>query len=132
MWLDSIPVAAEGLRSFEEAFRFKIDSDFKQYLAERNGGMPMDGRFPTAVKERKLAQLLDFTDMRSNNGAWAVNKRMRKRIGVKRIVIGIDPANNYICLERNYREQFVVVYNLWSCDFERSLLDLSAFMRAIG
>ena len=120
------------LKDFETTFQFNITPMFREFLLEHNGGAPASGVFPTAVKERKLARMMDFSDRYSVRGAWAINRRLRGQIGEKRIIIGIDSLDNFICLERHYRHQTVVVWNHLTGEFEESRLDLPALLRCLG
>lgn len=131
MWRNTTPIDHITVKDFEDAFKFRINSDFRGFLMEHNGGSPGNGVFPTVTRERCLDHLLDFSDKTSNRGAWMINKRMREEIGPKRIVIGKDIQGNFVCLERNYQEQYVVVLSHISGDYERSVLEIPALLRAI-
>lgn len=132
MWRGIKPLPKLLLKDFETTFQFNITPVFQEFLLEHNGGIPTSGIFPTVVKERKIAKLLDFSDRYSANGAWAINRRLRTQIGEKRIIIGIDSLGNFLCLERHYKKQFVVVWNHLTGEFEESLLDIPALLRCIG
>ena len=131
MWRWIRPLHKLLLRDFETAFQFNITPVFREFLLEHNAGVPTSGIFPTTVKERKIAKLLDFSDRYSVKGAWAINKRLREQIGEKRIIIGKDSLGNFICLERHYKHQTVVVWNHLTGEFEESLLDIAALLRCI-
>lgn len=131
MWRGIRPLSNLLLRDFEKTFNFNISPVFRQYLLDHNGGTPTPGIFPTIVKERKVAKVLDFSDRYSANGAWSINRRLRDQIGEKRIIIGKDSLGNFLCLERNYRKQYIVLWNHLTGDFEESLLDIPAFVRCI-
>lgn len=132
MWRNTIPCESAALTAFEKKFKFTIQSPFREYLLEHNFGISSPGTIPTAVRERRLAQLLDFRDQHNPKGAWAINSRLRDRIGPKRIVIGTDTSGNFVCLERDYQDQYIVVWSHISNNFERSLLDIPALIRAWG
>lgn len=132
MWRNVIEISRTQLRSFETHFRFTFHSDLGAYLLTHNNGSVAPGIFPTAVRERKLDRLLDLSDSENEKGAWAVNKRLRKLIGPQRIIIGIDAQGNYVCVERDYRQQKIVVWNHVTDAFEDCLWDIPAFLRYIG
>lgn len=132
MWRNTTPVTNRVIKEFEDAFKFRINPDLRGFLMEHNGGSPGNGTFPTTVRERCLDHLLDFSDKSTNRGAWKINKRMREDIGPKRIVIGKDIQGNFVCLERNYQEQFIVVLSHISETYERSLLEIPAFLRTVN
>ena len=132
MWRGIIPLSNASLKEFENTFHFNIDTSLREYLLEHNGGIPTFGTFPTAGKERKIARILDFSDRDLADGAWAVNRRLRNRIGEKRIIIGTDSLGNFVCLERDYRRQYIVLWNHLTDGFEESLWDIPAFLRGIG
>lgn len=131
-WRNITVIHSFVLTEFERKFNFTIHKDFRAFLLEHNGGIPSPGIFPTTVRERKIARLLDFSDKFSSNGAWEINKRLREQIGPKRIVVGIDSTGNFICLERYYKRQQIVVWSHISGDFEECLLDIPAFLRTIS
>ncbi len=133
MWRGIKPISTVELREFENAFRFRITPVFREYLLEHNGGIPTPGIFPTeANRNRKMQRLLDFTDRYTVQEAWSVNTRLQEAIGEKRIVIGTDTVGNFICLEREYKRQYIVLWNHLTDQFERSLLDIPAFLDTIG
>lgn len=131
MWRGIKPLHKLLLKDFETAFQFNITPVFREFLLEHNGGMPTSGIFPTVVKERKIAKLLDFSDRYSTAGAWAINRRLRSQIGDKRIIIGKDSLGNFICLERYYKRQSIVLWNHLTGEFEESAVDIPAFLRII-
>lgn len=132
MWRYIIPVSQGAITEFEQKFLFRIRSPFREFLIDHNNGIPSNGSFPTEKRERKLAQFLDFSDRNPSNGATAINQRLREQIGEKRIVVGRDRSGNLVCLERNYKEQYIVVWSHISGEFERSLLDIPALLQAIN
>lgn len=132
MWRNKKPLEDATLAEFEKKFKFRIDKDLRGFLLLHNAGSPTPGTFPTSARERKLETFLDFSDKNSSHGAWAINKRLRDKIGEKRIIIGKDNTGNFICLERRYVNQNVVVWSHINNEFEASLIDIPAFLRRIG
>ena len=132
MWRNIIPCTSADLTAFEKKFKFTIQDPFRIYLLEHNSGIPSPGTIPTASRERRIAQLLDFRNSSNPKGAWETNLRLRDQIGSKRIVVGLDSSGNFICLERDYQEQYLVVWSHISGNFERSLLDIPALLRTWG
>ncbi len=132
MWITTKPISPPEIKEFEQEFHFRLHTDFFNFLQDHNAGTPLDGSFPTTAKERKLKRLLDFQNRTSFDEAWMVNERLRKQIGEKRIIIGTDAIGNFVCLERNHRAQAIVVWNHLTGDFERCLLDIPGFLRAIS
>lgn len=138
MWMNTKQIPTATLREFETAFSFRINDRLRSFLLEHNGGATYSGSFfvniegTNKTKERCMDCLLDFSDRRSPDGAWEVNRRLRSKIGAKRIIIGRDKSNNLICLERDYKEQYIVVWSHITRSFDRCLLDLPAFIRAIS
>lgn len=131
MWRGIRPLSNQLLRDFESTFHFNINPVFRQYILDHNGGVPVPGIFPTVRKERKMARLLDFSDRSSATGAWAINQRLRDQIGDKRIVIGTDELGNFLCLERHYRSQRIVLWNHLTEEFEECLLEIPSFVRCV-
>lgn len=132
MWMGIRPLSKQQLTDFEKKFNFNVTPVFRTFLLEHNAGIPNSAIFPTTVKERRLVRLLDFADRQAPTGAWAINQRLRNEIGEKRIIIGMDSLDNFVCLERYYRRQSIVLWNHLTGGFEESLLDISAFLRVIG
>ena len=138
MWKDIKPISEQTLREFEEHFHFNINTDLKQFLQEHNAGCCIGPSFPvvladgTTVKHIQLDRFFDFSEKNDPKGAWAVNKRVRKQIGNKRIVIGRDRKNNLVCLERDYSHQYIVVWFHVTMTFQRCILDKAGFMKAIS
>lgn len=138
MWINIKPIKAAELRAFESEFSFRINQAVKSFLQEHNGGITYSGDFPVVVtgtqqiKERRMDCLLDFSDRNDPDGAWEINRRLRKKIGDKRIIIGRDQKNNMICLERDRKEQYIVVWSHITREFDRCPLDIPAFLQAIS
>ena len=132
MWRDIIPVSNTEIASFEQQFQFRIRSPFREFLIDHNNGIPSGGTIITQRRERKLAQFLDFSDSIPANSASAINKRLREQIGPKRIVVGRDRSGNLVCLERDYQEQYIVVWSHITGEFERSLQEMPTLLNAIN
>lgn len=132
MWRSIKPLTSLQLRQFETTFQFNIQQDMREFLLTHNAGIPSSAIFPTKSKEWNMVRLLDFSDSHSTKGAWAINKRLKDKVGDKRIIIGIDRIGNYICLERHYRHQDVVVWVHHTEQFEPSLLDIPTLLRCIS
>ena len=131
MWREIRPLASEQLSDFEREFDFKINPDFREFLLDHNNGAPAGVYIPTRTKKRRIHKFLDFADHSSSEGAWAVNLRLREEVGEKRIIFGVDALGNFLCLERNYRKQKVVLWNHLTDEFEPCLLEIPAFLREI-
>lgn len=132
MWHNTITLEEKNLTEFEKKFQFRMNPEFREFLLTHNAGYPLPGTFTTTKKVRKMKQFLDFNDVESDEGAFEVNLRLRNKIGPKRIIVGIDQTGNFICLERNYARQYIVVWSHITGAFERCILDLPMFMRQIG
>ena len=138
MWKDITHVSSQSLQEFENHFRFKINEDLQLFIQDHNAGFYMGPSFPvvledgSTVKDIQLDRFFDFSVKTGPNSAWVVNKRVRKQIGNKRIVIGRDRKNNLICLERDYQRQYVAVWSHVSMSFHRCLLDLAGFMKVVS
>ena len=132
MWVNTCPLTCSQLSSFEKAFRFTFHHDLQAFLKAHNAGSTTSGIFPTAVRERELVQLFDFSDQQDKKGAWGINKAHRKALTEKRIIIGTDNLGNYVCVEREHKQQKIVVWNHVTDQFEPCLWDISMFSRYIG
>lgn len=129
MWRGLKPASEQDMREFESAFQFRFAEPLRGFLLEHNAGIPLRGEFPVISKQRKLSYLLDITDKRTNLGAWTVNNRVRKKIGPKTIVIGVDTLGNFVCVQRHYRQQSISLWNHLTGEFEESLWDIQTFLR---
>ena len=132
MWRNTYPLTSVQLKNFETAFAFNITLVFRDFLMEHNGGVPTPGTFPTSGSNRRIQRFLNFYENISPSGAWAINRRLREKIGPKRIIFGVDSLGNFLCLERSYKRQFVVLWNHLTGEFEPCLWDIPAFLRGIG
>lgn len=132
MWRSIYPLDTSTIEEFEKKFHFSIDRDMRGFLLEHNGGVPSPGDFPTTVGFRQIARFLDFEDRITKNGAWAINQRLQKHLGKKRIIIGIDRSGGFLCLERDRCQQWISVWSHITGDFDRCLLDIPAFIRRIS
>jgi hypothetical protein len=121
------PLNESILQAFEEKFDFHFTTKMRQFLLLNNGGVS-SGAFYTVAMQRTFSSLLDFEDKTSPSGAWAINRRLRKQIGEKRIIIGMDSQKNYICVERNRREQKIVVWSHVTNMFDSCLHDIPSFL----
>lgn len=131
-WHNVSPLSDDQLSAFERKFRFTIQADLRSYLLEHNNGKKLPDPFPTAGRAYQFAYFLDFSGPESPGGAWEINTRLRKRIGTKRIILGKDAGENWICLERNHKEQYIVVWSHITGNFERCLWDIPTFLQGLG
>lgn len=131
MWRFVIPIKSQTLSDFENHFDFRFNETLRGFILDHNGGSPEAGVFHTTVRVRRIGRLLDFSDKSTPDGAWSFNERLRDKLTDKRIIIGIDAKNNFVCVERHYKHQKIVVWSHVSGEFEDCLLDIPAFLRAI-
>lgn len=132
VWRNRRPILSAQLSGFETKFGFRICGPMRTFLLENNAGFPTPGLFPTTVRERKLSFLLDFSNTSHPDGAWAINARLRNQIGPKRIIIGRDTLGNYVCIEREHKQQRIVLWNHVTNDFELCLWDIPMFLRYVA
>jgi hypothetical protein len=132
MWSNTISLKKTDLRDFEQHFHCKINPAIRLFLADHNAGYPVNAHFPTEAAERRMERLLNFSDRDKSYGAWRINERLRPQIGTHRIVIGVDCDENYVILERDGKQDYIVVWSHITGEFERCLLDIPAFLRAIS
>lgn len=130
MWRNIHLLTDLEMRHFEEHFAFTVTPPLRQFLIDHNGGYPSSGSFPTVVRERKLEYLLNFADP-SSRGAMEINRRLRKHLGPKMIVIGCDDLGNYVCVQRDYKQQNIVLWNHVTNMYEPCLWDIPTFLRNI-
>lgn len=115
MWRNCIPLDPNTFSTFEKAFAFRVAEPLRNFLLTYNGGKTHQCTLTTAVKERRVAALLDFSE---GGNAWEINRRMRKILGERYIVIGIDHSENFICVQRELRQQRLAVWNHVSGELE--------------
>lgn len=108
MWSFCSPLSSQELQQFETAFSFTIKAPLRDFLLSHNAGKTRHCTLTTNVKERRMAALLDFS--RGGN-AWETNRRLRRKLGDKIIVIGVDRSDNFLCVRRNLRKQEFVIWN---------------------
>ena len=108
MWSFCSPIESETLKRFETAFNFTIQSPLRGFLLSHNAGRTRQCSLTTTVKERRLAALMDFSE---GGNAWQINRRLRKKLGNKIIVIGTDRSDNFLCVRRTLRKQEFVIWN---------------------
>lgn len=117
MWNGCSPIHSDVLRKFEDTFNFHINEPLRDFLLTHNSGKTRHCSISTTVKERRLAAFLDFS--RGSN-AWEINRRMRKILGNKCIVIGTDRSDNFLCIRRTQRMQELVIWNHVSGELEEA------------
>lgn len=130
MWRNIKKADEKAMSQFERHFDFAICDNLRGFLIEHNGGSTTPCAFQTDRAERKLVRLFDFSQPTSS--AWEINERLRDQIGTKRIIIGADQKGNFVCVEREYSRQTIVVWSHVSGLFESCLLSIPAFLRAIN
>lgn len=109
------------LKLFEDHFDFHINPPLRDFLLTYNGGKTRQCSLPTHVRERRIESLLDFSKEES---AWATNRRMRRMLGEKVIVIGTDRSGNFLCVRRDLRKQTLAIWNHITNTLEESALDI--------
>lgn len=135
MWFNSVfledPMALE---SFEEKFYFKIPEDFKDFLFLNNAATANGVEIQTSACTRTITSLLDFTpekDYSGKNSAWLTNRRLRGAIGPKAIAFA-SAGNHYLCMQRNYRERYLAVWNYITQKFEQIQMSPEEFLKEFG
>lgn len=121
IWNFCNPIDSDALKLFEDHFDFHIAPPLRDFLLNHNGGKTRHCSLPTHVRERRIESLLDFSKEES---AWAINRRMRRLLGEKFIVIGTDRTGNLLCVRRNMRKQEFVVWNHITNNLEDCVLDI--------
>lgn len=132
MWRNVSEISNTQMNLFESQFSFRINPPLRDFLLCHNGGSPSPGIFPTTVRNREIAYLLDIADAKSEKGAWAVNRHVRRLITPKRLVIGVDTLGNYVCIEREHKQQQIVLWNHVTNAFEACLWDIPLFLQSLG
>ena len=108
MWHSHSPIESDTLAAFEAAFDFKIKGPLRDFLLTHNGAKTRQHIIPTVAKERRVSGILDFSE---KGNAWDINRRMRRILGDKCIVIGTDRQENFLCVRRNFGNQELFVWN---------------------
>ncbi len=129
MWNYCTLLTSEELQKFESTFNFRIQQPLRSFLLEHNGGRSHHCIIPSLCKDRKLEQLLDFS---ATGNAWEINRRMRKILGTRCIVIGTDRSENFLCVTRAYNNQSVVIWNHVTGELEQCSLDIPALLDSWG
>lgn len=132
MWSNLSPITNTQMNLFESHFSFRINPPLRDFLLDHNGGTPTPGIFPTNIRNREIAYLLDFRESRSDKSAWTVNQRVRRLIGPKRLVIGVDSLGNFICIEREHKQQEIVVWNHVTNKFEKAQWNIPVLLQSLG
>lgn len=132
MWRNTNPISSAQMRSFEQFFSFRINEPLREFLLTHNAGSPIPGEFNTNIRSRRLERLLDISDETSPIGAWAINRRLRKLIGPKRVILGIDDKGNYLCVSRERKQQHFEIWNHVSDQFEESAWEIPQFLSYVG
>lgn len=123
-----------ALEQFEERFRFTMPEQFKDFLFENNAARASDISVTTSVAVRPVTALLDFnTEDHSSTptSAWAVNKRLRSILGPKRVAFACSNSH-YLCMERQYRQRCLVVWNYMTQRFEPVQISVDEFLERFG
>lgn len=125
LWNFCSPIDSDALKAFEDHFDFHINQPLRDFLLTHNGGKTRHCSIPTYVRERRLEALLDLSDTET---AWGTNRRMRRLLGEKIIVIGTDRSGNLLCVRRDMRKQDFVVWNHITNTLEECALDMSILL----
>lgn len=125
MWNLCSPIEANDMQRFETAFHFSFNPPLKEFLMTHNAGTTRSCILATSVKERRITALLDFSP---GGSAWEVNRRMRKTLGSKCIVIGTDRSDNYLCVRRNLRNQEFVIWNHITNSIEECIAEIPVIL----
>lgn len=121
MWNYCSPIKSEDLKKFEAAFGFTINPALREFLLTHNAGRTRQHSIPTIIKDRKIASILDFSEY---GNAWDINRRMRKILGSKCIVIGTDKSDNFLCVCRNMKKQEFAIWNHVTGAIEECTMDI--------
>ena len=131
-WLGIRPISSAELTAFEDHFDFRITPVFRTWLLEHNAGFPKNIELPTTKRMREFRRVLDFSNRTGKLEAWKCTERCRDSLGSTRIPFGFDAGGNFVCLERHYRHQQIVVWNHITDEFEPCLLDIPTFIKYMG
>lgn len=121
VWTHIAPLSEDELVKFETTFSFRLNPALHQFILTHNAAKSHQATVPSLCKERKVSAILDFAE---GGNAWETNRRMRKVLGTRCIVIAIDRFENYICISRVYSNQQVTVWNHVTGELEECTLDL--------
>lgn len=127
MWIHCSPISSDTLKKFEVAFDFTINAPLRDFLLSHNSGITRQCSLITNIKERRLASILDFSP---GGNAWEINRRMRKQLGKKILVIGTDKNDNYLCIRRELRQQTLVIWNHITDTLEESSTETPVVLMA--
>ena len=125
MWYSCNPIPSETLEAFEKRFDFTINPPLRDFLLTHNAGKSRLCELPTEVRNRRIASLLDFSDVAST---YNINTKMRRMLGDKYIIIGMDRNENYLAVRRNYRQQEFVIWNHASGKIEECLVAIPVIL----
>ena len=118
----------EAIARFEEAFSFHFhDSALKDFLACHSGEAVRSGHIKASGEDMELSSILSFTAQEGANSAWAVNKWVRRDIGKKRIAIASGTYGDYLCVEREWQNQHLVIYNCQNGQIRSASISIADF-----
>lgn len=121
VWTHIAPLSENELVKFETTFNFRLNPTLHQFILTHNAAKSHQAAVPSLCKKRKVSALLDFTE---GGSAWETNRRMRKVLGTRCIVIAMDRFENYICISRVYSKQQIAVWNHVTGELEECTMDL--------
>lgn len=121
MWYSNHPISSDELHLFETAMSFRFTPALRDFLMASNAGSFRQCHLTTEVKERRLADILDFS---KGGNAWEINKRMRKLLGPKCVVIGTDKNDNFLCVCRDGLRQNFAIWNHVTSEMEMCPMDI--------
>lgn len=122
MWTLCTAIPSDAMQLFETAMDFHFIPVLRDFLLAHNGGRARQCNLTTNVKERRIAGILDFS--RGGN-AWDINRRMRKILGIKCVVIGTDRSDNFLCVCRDGRKQSFCIWNHVTSELEVCTEDIT-------
>lgn len=125
MWNFCSPIRSDVLKKFEDTFNFHFNEPLRDFLLTHNGGKTRHCSVPTTVKERRLATILDFSQ---GGSAWDINRRMRKLLGNKCVVIGMDRSDNFLCVRRDQRNREFIIWNHITDEIEECTSEIPSLL----
>lgn len=125
LWNFYSPVDSDTLKCFEDTFDFHINPPLRDFLLTYNGGKTRQCTIPTSVRERRMEAILDFSD---EENTYSINRRMRRLLGNKIIVIGTDRSGNFLCVQRDLRKQEFVIWNHITNTLEPCALEIPVIL----